>query len=266
VAIDNSRLHQQAQEAVRARDQFLSIASHELRTPLTPLKLQLQSLEKQISCLERGEVALKGLGQRIAIIRRQSDRLEKLVGELLDVSRITARRLPFTLEDIDLVQVVREVEARLEETGEVTRSNCTVVLHAPARAVGHWDRFRLDQVVTNLLENALKFGAGGSIELSVESDAVEATLTVTDHGIGIAAADRHRIFQRFERAVSEAHYGGLGLGLWIARQVVEGLGGSIELESAPGQGATFRVRLPLAGPLPTYAAPVQEQFERGLSA
>jgi signal transduction histidine kinase len=111
--------------------------------------------------------------------------------------------------------------------------------------IGHWDRLRLEQVVSNLIANAIKYGAGRPVEVRVSRGGSYALLEVRDHGIGVAEEDHDRIFQRFERAISGAHYGGFGLGLWISREIVLAQGGFIELESAPGKGATFTVRLPL---------------------
>jgi signal transduction histidine kinase len=114
--------------------------------------------------------------------------------------------------------------------------------------VGRWDSLRLEQVVTNLLTNALKYGAGRPIEVTVEGDDTHARLSVRDQGIGIAEEDAGRIFERFERAVSVQHYGGFGIGLWIVREIIQALGGTIEVRSTVGQGATFTVILPRQGP------------------
>ncbi len=235
-AVDTSRLYLRAQEAVAARDDFLSIASHELKTPLTSLVLNSDSLR---AAAQRGD--LQSVARKAEAVRRNVDRLSRLVSSLLDISRISAGRLDLELEEVDLAQVVRDVSARFED--EARRAGCAVRLSAPEPAVGRWDRLRLDQVVTNLLSNAIKYGRGRSVEVSVESREGLATLTVRDHGIGISPADQRRIFERFERAVSKRNYGGFGLGLWIVRQIVESLGGTVRVESVPGEGSTFQVEL-----------------------
>ncbi len=145
---------------------------------------------------------------------------------------------------MDLAALVAEVTDRAAE--ELRRAGCAVSIDAPPSVIGRWDRTRLEQVVTNLLANAMKYGAEAPIRITIAADEAAARLTVQDGGIGVAPGDQERIFQRFERAVSERHYGGFGLGLWIARQVVEAMGGSIRVRSELGEGATFVVELPLA--------------------
>jgi signal transduction histidine kinase len=240
-AVDTARLFLRAQEAVAARDEFLSIASHELKTPLTSLVLNSDSLR---AAARRGD--LEAAAKKAEVMRRNVDRLTRLVSSLLDISRISAGRLDLELEEVDLGDVVREVVARFED--EARRAGCVVRLSADAPAVGRWDRLRLDQVATNLLSNAIKYGRGKPVDVAVETEGDRATLTVRDRGIGISAADQRRIFQRFERAVSKRNYGGFGLGLWIVRQIVESLGGTVRVESVPGEGSTFEVELSRAAP------------------
>jgi len=235
-AIDTARLYAAAQAAIRARDEFLSIASHELRTPLTSLALQSESLRAKATRLELDDVAKKA-----EVIRRNVDRLARLVASLLDLSRINAGRLELDLEPFDLAELAREVVGRFED--EARRAGCTLELVAPEPVSGSWDRLRLDQVLTNLVSNAIKYGPNQPVEVRVEGHGDRAILTVRDHGIGISLPDQARIFERFERAVSERSYGGFGLGLWIVREIVESLGGTVRVESAPGEGATFTVEL-----------------------
>ncbi len=139
--------------------------------------------------------------------------------------------------------MVREVVLILAE--DARRAGCDVSVEAEAEVVGSWDRGRLDQVVTNLLANAIKYGAGAPIHITVRQEGGRARLIVRDQGIGVAAAERGRIFDRFERAVSSRHYGGLGLGLYIVRRIVDAHAGAIAVEGAPGAGAQFIVELPL---------------------
>ena len=231
------RRQAEAREAIRIRDEFMSIASHELKTPLTPLKLQLGAL---LALDEAGQQPLPRRSLEIA--DRQVVRLERLVNGLLDVSRIASGRLVLEREEVDLATLVREVGERMRM--ELRKSGSTCEISAQAPVVGRWDPMRLDQVITNLVSNAIKYGAGRPIRLAVEADDAAARIIVRDEGIGIAPEDLERIFDRYERAVSSRHYGGLGLGLFIAHQIVTAHGGRIRVESAPGQGSTFIVELP----------------------
>lgn len=167
-----------------------------------------------------------------------------LIDGLLDVSRLQAHRIQLDLEEVDLREVVRDVVAQLGSV--LARTHTPLSLRAEASVVGCWDRFRLEQVVTNLLDNAIKYGAAAPVEVTVALQDGSAVLTLRDQGIGISPERLPFIFGRFERAVSSRHYGGLGLGLYIVRQIVELHGGSIQVESTPGQGSTFTVRLPLS--------------------
>jgi signal transduction histidine kinase/CHASE1-domain containing sensor protein len=234
-SIDAARLYRRAQEAVAARDEFLSIASHELKTPLTSLTLHADSLRAAARRGTLGEVERKA-----DLIRRSVDRLARLVASLLDISRISAGRLELEIEDLDLAEVAREVVERFQD--EARRAGTALVVYAePAR--GRWDRAALDQVLTNLISNALKYGAGKPVVVRVEPRRDRAIVSVQDRGIGIPEADQRRIFQRFERAVSRRNYGGFGLGLWIVRELVEALGGTVRVESNPGAGSMFVVEL-----------------------
>ncbi|RKG85689.1 hybrid sensor histidine kinase/response regulator [Corallococcus terminator] len=227
-------------ERLQARDDFLAVASHELKTPLAAFRLHLERLERSL-----GEDALGRAKSPLESAGRQVQRLHALMETLLDVSQLTTGRLALELNDVDLTSVVGSAVARLR--AEVERMGVTVTLEAGAPLVGRYDRLRIDQVVTNLLSNAARYGQGRPICVRVASEDGTARVTVRDEGIGIRAEDRARIFERFERAVPGRNYGGLGLGLWISRQVVEAHGGRITVDSEPGQGATFVVELPLEG-------------------
>ncbi|HEY3352797.1 MAG TPA: ATP-binding protein [Polyangia bacterium] len=248
---ERSRLYREAQDAVRARDEFLSIAAHELRTPLMALTLPIQTLQR---LADRGAESLASslVMPSLRIVDRQARRLTKLVNSLLDVSRITAGRLTLEVDEVDLADVTRGIVDELHE--ELVRAGCPIELRAAAPVVGRWDRLRLEQVVTNLVSNAIKFGAGRPIEIAVEGTGGEASLTVRDHGIGIPPDDLSRIFERFERAVSMSHYAGFGLGLWIVRQVVQASGGTVQVTSSPAEGSVFTVTLPRGGPAAAAAA------------
>jgi len=242
---EKARLYRQAQAEVRERDEFLSIASHELRTPVTALQLQLQLLRK-VAQRSREEVP-RAVAERLEALERQTRRVSLLVSELLDLSRLRLGRLDLRREETDLAEMARDVVAPFQEDAQAARGS-RVLLEASGPALGKFDRVRLEQVLTNLLANAVKFGEGKPISVRVEAVDGVVRLAVADQGIGVAPEDRERIFGRFERAVSARHFGGLGLGLFIARQIVEAHGGTIRLEGAEASGSTFTVELPREPP------------------
>jgi signal transduction histidine kinase len=230
------RLSAVYERAVAAREQFLSIASHELKTPLTSLQLQLQSLVRAAGGDARTAPKLQSAS-------RSAERLGELVDRLLDVSRADSRPMEISPEEADLGDIARSVAARFADALEESGSTLSLALGEPVR--GRWDRMRLDTVVSNLLSNAIKYGEGKPIELGVSRAGPLARIWVRDRGIGVAPDDHQRIFERFERAVPERHYGGFGIGLWVARLVAEAHGGRIRVQSQPAEGSTFVVELPL---------------------
>jgi len=241
--IDTQRRAQdKAQAAVELRDEFLSVASHELKTPLTALKLLVHGIQRSFDQAPEA-VSSERMLSKLTAASRQADRLTALIENLLDVSRIATGRFELNVDEFDLADLVRECVDRMREVAK--RVNCDVRLLVKGPVVGRWDRSRLDQVITNLLTNAFKYAPGKPVEVSVGVDHDSTIFSVRDHGIGIDADDQRRIFRRFERAVSNRHYGGLGLGLYIVSQIVESHGGRIEVSSQPQQGAEFLVRLPL---------------------
>ncbi|HTP24658.1 MAG TPA: ATP-binding protein [Anaeromyxobacteraceae bacterium] len=231
------------QLAVAARDQFLSIASHELKTPLTSLQLQIQSLQRT---LETGLTEPDRIRQKVKRAARSAERLAELVNRLLDVSRITSGTIDLVRDEFDLSELTREVAGRFDEALRESGSRLDIFAAVPVR--GRWDSMRIDTIITNLVSNAVKYGEGKPIEVRVEGDRERARLEVKDRGIGIASSDQVRIFERFERAVPERHYGGFGVGLWIARLVAEAHGGRIRVQSEKGVGSTFVLELPLGLP------------------
>lgn len=234
---ERERLYREAREAARMREEFLSVAGHELRTPLTALQFQLHTVQRRLESGQpekAGEVLLRASGQL--------QRLARLTEDLLDVSQITAGRLKLELEELELAQLVADVAKRHRESA--SRAGSIFRLETSQLVTGLWDRSRLDQAITNLLSNAIKFGDGKPIAVGVEPGPEWAQVTVVDQGIGISPADQAKIFERFERAVSKRSYGGMGLGLWITRQIVDAHGGRIGVASEPGKGSTFRVELP----------------------
>ncbi|MBV9791208.1 MAG: PAS domain S-box protein [Chloroflexi bacterium] len=241
-AQERERLLAEAQAAVRLRDEFLSVASHELKTPLTALRLHIETMQRIGRKADTSEPTLQRIMSKLDISLQQINRLTELVNGLLDVTRIREGRLGLDLEPLDLGQVVQAIAEQFEEQFE--QADSTVQLELAADCTICADRSRLEQIITNLLSNAVKYGRGGPINVFVFGDATVVRLSVQDHGIGIAAADQQRIFERFERAVSTQHYGGMGLGLFVVHQLVTLLGGTIAVESTPGDGSTFTVTFP----------------------
>ncbi len=237
LAMDNARLYRDLEASVQVRDDFLATAGHELKTPLAAMLMQIQSLQRAA-----GTDPAK-LADRLAKAGNNGLRLERLINQLLDVSRITAGRLRLEPEDVELSDVVKEVVTRFVESN--TKPDCPISVRCEGRVKGQWDRLRVEQVVNNLVANAVKYGEGKPVEVDLQMQDGVALLRVVDHGIGIDEGHQKRIFERFERAVATREFGGFGLGLWISRQIVEASGGTIEVESAPGKGSRFTVRLPM---------------------
>lgn len=239
LSLDNARLYDEAKEAVRLRDEFMTVFAHELRTPTTALDLS-------VSLLRHQSTPKRTMDRFLPVIERQNARLKTLIETLLDQASVSAGRLPLKLQEVDLDAVVRTVAAQLEPDQRRAGSPLTIESEGPL--TGRWDPMLLERVVTNLLGNAIKFGMGRPIEVRVERSGEEARLVVRDQGIGIEKERLPHVFDRFVRAVSSRHYGGLGLGLYVAREIVRALGGRVRAVSAIGEGSTFTVELPLAGP------------------
>lgn len=244
VALENSRLFQEAQSAIKIRDEFLSIASHELKTPLTPLKLQIQQLQRMLS--QNQIVEPDRMKRLLSTSNRQISRLSKLIEELLDISRLSRGQLQLELDEFCLSELIEDVAQRfgrqLEEAG------CEMQLKLEKDLKVNWDLFRIEQVIVNLLTNAIKYASQKPVVIEAKRDGEDVLILVKDHGIGIAAEDQQRIFKRFERAVSKDHFGGMGLGLYIVSQILQLHNGTISVESELGHGALFQVRIPACGP------------------
>jgi signal transduction histidine kinase len=227
--------------AVRARDDFLSIASHELRTPITTMGLQIDGMSHFVRELAPGPQVDK-MTRRLDLTRRQIDRLAALVATLVDVSRITSGRLQLSKQVADLSEVIKVVAERLCD--DAVRSGSPLRCEAAAPVWGEFDVSRVDQVATNLVSNAIRYGRGKPIVIGAGSNDGSARFWVEDQGIGIAPEHQARIFQQFERAAPSTSYGGLGLGLWISRQIVEAMGGTISVRSQVDAGSVFTVEIP----------------------
>jgi signal transduction histidine kinase len=247
--LERDNLFREAKSLASMRENFLMVASHELKTPLTPLKLRLQYFDQLIRRKKIGEVSPELLERNMASAIEQIRRLEALVRDMLNISEIDAGRIALFPAATDLVALAGEVIQRFQ--AEFRSRQCELAGPPPGKVFAWIDRQRTEQVISILLSNALKYGAGRPVELNVWEEGGRAKLSVKDSGIGIASADQERIFQRFERAASTSHYGGFGLGLFIARAIVEAEGGLIRVQSEPGHGSAFVIDLPLVAEKPS---------------
>lgn len=233
----------EADQAVRLREEFLSIASHELKTPLTTVKGYVQLLSREIS---RPQLDHDLLVELLNDLQAQVDRFETLVNDLLDASRIQQGRLELRPEPLDLTALAQQVLERFEHAAERTERH-TLVLEAPGPIWGTWDPAQLDQVLTNLVSNALKYSPeGGEVRLRLRHRGDSVEVMVSDQGVGIPPEEQALLFQPFVRGAAGRNIGGTGLGLYITAQIVARHGGSIHIQSEVGVGSTFTVCLPLA--------------------
>lgn len=227
------------QRALAARDRQLSIATHELRTPIASILLNVQMLERAAE--RKGSLDAATVLRMLDVPSRQLRRLTRMVDLLLDSAQVESERIVLRPQQVDLCDLVHDAAARLENVARA--ADCEISLGGCTPVVGHWDPLRIEQVVTNLLTNAIKYGGARVDVRTLAGD--EAMLVVRDHGQGIAPEDQERIFAPFERLLSAATEDGAGLGLYVVREIVRAHGGRIEVDSTPGQGATFTVHLPL---------------------
>lgn len=250
-AVDNGLLYQEAQEAAQARDEFLSIASHELKTPMTALSLQLQLLIREL----KSRAELSSSYQGIQLCLNQVRKLTELLDDLLDMTRIRAGQIVLNKTLVDLPELVREVMKRFQP--EAQALGISITLSGEPHLSGIWDPVRLEQVLSNLISNAIKYGNKQPVEITINKKGTQAVISIEDHGPGIEPEFQKKIFRRFERAPSCEHLGGLGLGLYITHQLVQAHEGTIRLHSEIGLGSQFIVTLPIAA-LGESSFPIQK--------
>jgi signal transduction histidine kinase len=231
------------QQALRLRDDFMALVVHELRTPLSVLAMEARVRQHHLATGDASWFSGDNLAKMLERDQRQVRSLTRLVDDLLDASRIrqgwlSLRRGPCDLAVL-LGRVVEDVAARHGDAEVALDAEC-------ASLPGDWDEFRLEQVLVNLLDNALRYGGGRPVTVRLEQGAATATIRVRDQGVGIAPDDLARVFEPFTRVGDPGRAKGFGLGLFIAKQLVEAHGGTIAVESRPGEGATFTVDLPIA--------------------
>jgi signal transduction histidine kinase len=230
--------------ALRVREDFISVASHELKTPIASLQLYIESL---VRANAKGAFSQAQLAERLAKAKAECGRLEALMDYLLDFSRASSGQLPLSYEEVDLAELARMTAQHFDDS--LRQASCALSLRADAPIIGVWDRRRIEQVLVNLLSNAIRHAPGAPIELTVTEQDGQAVLSVRDHGPGIEPDKLDRIFERFvQLSPPEQHRGGFGLGLWIVRKIVDAFRGTLDVKSVPGEGSTFIVMLPHAPP------------------
>ncbi|XYI02330.1 AAA family ATPase [Sorangium sp. So ce1128] len=244
ISLENALLlarEREARAAAEAAERRTAFLAHELKTPLTGLHLKLDALTRSIKHQEL--VSSSWLSSSLTSFKRQLGRLSLLIDSLLDLSRVQMGRLVLTREPVNLAALVQDAAGRLSEQADL--AGCALHVQATRAVWGQWDRLRLDQVATNLLTNALKYGAGKPVRIVAGADGVGARLSVSDQGIGISESDQRRVFEAFERATGLHQAQSLGLGLYLVREIVRAHGGHVHLYSRPGSGTTFVVELPI---------------------
>ncbi|HEU4777496.1 MAG TPA: hybrid sensor histidine kinase/response regulator [Telluria sp.] len=247
-ALEESRRELRATQAelersVQMRDDFMSMVAHELRTPLNTLFLETQLREMQLAKGNQGAFSEENLRKMVARDGRQIHSMIRLINDMVDVSRIRSGKLSIRPADTELAALLARIVSDLAQRTEAAGG--TLALDAPNAVAGVWDEFRVEQIIINLLTNALRYGGSKPVTITLRTRDGRADIEVRDQGVGISPEDQLRIFKPFERAGTKDVREGLGLGLYIARQLAESHGGTLEVESVPGQGATFRLSLPL---------------------
>jgi signal transduction histidine kinase len=227
-------------EAVAARDTFIAIAAHELRNPMTPMIGQIELL---LNGLRSGRYSSQQVEQRLERVRLAMSHYLKRTAILLDVSRITSGKFKLEPASLDLSALVREVAETF--AAAAGHAGALIRIDAPASILGTWDQLAVEQIIDNLVSNAIKYGARQPVDVCAEDRGDNVCIRVRDHGPGISVEDRTRIFGRFERAVgSDERRSGFGIGLWVVGQLVDAMGGTISVDNAPGGGSVFSVILP----------------------
>ena len=233
-------------KAVRMRDDFMSVVAHELLTPLNTLFLQTQLRKLELDRNNPDMFQKPGLAEIFGSDQHQIQSMVTLIDDMLDVSRIRHNRLRVRPRPAELSSVVKRAVAQV--SSQAATAGTVITLKADAEIAGCWDEFRIQQVIVNLLNNAIRYGQGKPVTVTLSAANERACIEVRDQGTGIAPADQKRIFQQFERGQDNADASGFGLGLYISQQLVQAHGGTIELVSEARKGAAFTVRLPLAVP------------------
>lgn len=229
---------------IKERDKFLSIISHELKTPLTIMLLKIHSMKENMKNVSLAHFSIQKLMKVLENSEKQIKWLTVMINDLLDVSLITTGRMNLELENIDLVKLTKQVKQSFSELVKVGKYK--IEIHADHTVVGKWDKSRIEQAITNLVSNAIKYGEGKPISIAISKSGNKGKFTIKDQGIGILKQEQKIIFDLFKRASGAGKYNkGLGVGLFITAQIINMHGGKIRVSSAPAHGTTFTIELPL---------------------
>lgn len=244
ITVDKAKLYSEAQDAIRARDEFLAVASHELKTPLTSVLLSLQlvlrKLEKSTIKIDASEEVIKAVEVGI----QQSKRMSRLINDLLDVSETSSEYFHIYKEEVNLSELIKDIELKFEIILKEKKIKLTVK-EEDKNIKGYWDKIRLEQAISNLIANAIKYGNGKPINVLTKKTDSGIEIKVKDKGKGIIKEDRSRIFKVFNRGSDVKDYKGIGVGLFLTKQIIEAHGGEIGLFSKEGEGSVFTIKLPI---------------------
>ena len=232
-----------AEKEILMRDEFLSIASHELKTPLTSMLLQIQIALHNIRNVSLANFSVQNLLTMLENAELQTQRLSKMINDLLNVSLITTGKITIEPEETNLSDIVKDVVEKIPSG--MNKPDYPIRLDARSTLVGTWDKVRIEQAVSNLISNAMKYGRDNPVEVKLQKSNGHAKLTIKDHGIGIPKHEQTRVFSRFQRGKNSNKNGGLGVGLYITNQIIKAHHGTISLKSKEGKGSTFTVELPI---------------------
>jgi signal transduction histidine kinase len=235
---DQERLIDELRTAIAARDEFIAIAAHELRNPMTPIVGQVQLLLSRA----RREAVSPALLQGLETLEMAVDHYVRRATTLLEITRLNAEQVRIEPTRFDLSELVRACVRKYEHLA--AHAGSTLNCEGTGPVDGTWDHLATEQILENLVSNAIRYGDGKPVQVELESHPEWVEVRIIDHGIGIAPADRERIFQRFQRASGAPRSGGFGIGLWLSSRLVQAQGGTLALQSEPGRGSTFIVRLP----------------------
>jgi signal transduction histidine kinase len=245
MAVDNVLMFRKMQKAIQVRDEFLAIATHEIRTPLAPIVLHLELIEQLLEKERIAETDLQRVRNSMGIFHKHFERLTGFINKILDLSRIDSNQMNLSLQEVNLSNLAKEVSARFVVQLAAHGRNLHHFDECDSPLIGMWDSDRLEQVICNLISNAIKYGEKGPIEIRIFNQPGLAVLEVKDYGIGIAEGDQQRIFQQYERVNTELNIPGMGLGMYISQQIIKAHGGEITVKSRLGEGSIFAVHLPL---------------------
>ncbi len=244
ITIDKAKLFTEAQEAIRIRDEFLSIASHELKTPLTSILLSLQLILRRLEKSTHKSAESEEILKAVEISITQSKRMSRLINDLLDVSLIASDYFQIDPEEVNLTGLLKDVEMKFEVILAHKKIEL-IIKENEENIIGYWDRVRIEQVISNLISNALKYGNSKPILVKTEIQKDCVLIKVKDRGIGIRPEDKDRIFKVFNRGLDVKGYKGIGVGLFISKKIVDAHEGELIVNSTPGNGTTFTVKLPI---------------------